>query len=278
MLVLAAVAAAATVEAQFRGRMFARIAAPDDFEGRFMFCRIVFNNAIDGDGGGWSVDYPRADENVSIRLSELTKTSITRESDGSPRHVLVRFSDPQIFSCPFVMMTEPGGAFLTPQEAEGLRAYVEKGGFLWADDFWGNYAWAHWEAQLRKALPANDFPIFELPPDHPLYNVAVRSGWSAADPGDRLRVRRSDIGARSRQRRAARASDRRQPRPPHGADDPEHRHRRFVGARRRRPAVISGFRSPRLRVRHQRDSLRTHSLGWRSGARALSGTARQLPA
>jgi hypothetical protein len=173
-MVLAVLAAAVTVEAQFRGgrgRTFARIAADDDFEGRFMFCRVVFNNAIDGDGGGWSVDYPRADENVSIRLAELTKTSITRESDGAPRHALVRFTDPQLFSCPFVMMTEPGGAFLTPQEAQNLRTYVEKGGFLWADDFWGSYAWRHWENQLRKALPASEFPIFELPADHPLYQA-----------------------------------------------------------------------------------------------------------
>jgi len=175
LVVIAALAAAVTVEAQFRqrgrARTNARLAIADDFRSQFMFCRIVFRNALDGDGGGWSVDYPQADENVSIRLSELTKTTITREGDGSPRHVLVQFNDPQIFSCPFVMMTEPGGAFLDPQEAKGLRAYVEKGGFLWADDFWGEYAWAHWVAQLRKALPEGEFPIFELPLDHPLYRA-----------------------------------------------------------------------------------------------------------
>jgi hypothetical protein len=157
LTVMTALIGAATVEAQFRqggrGRSSARLAIADDFTSQFMFCRVVFRNAVDGDGGGWSVDYPRADENVSIRLSELTKTTITREGDGSPRHALVMFSDPQIFSCPFVMMTEPGGAFLDQREAEGLSAYVQKGGFLWADDFWGEYAWAHWEAQLRKALP-----------------------------------------------------------------------------------------------------------------------------
>jgi hypothetical protein len=175
LAVMTALIGAATVEAQFRqggrGRSSARLAIADDFTSQFMFCRVVFRNAVDGDGGGWSVDYPRADENVSIRLSELTKTTITREGDGSPRHALVMFSDPQIFSCPFVMMTEPGGAFLDQREAEGLSAYVQKGGFLWADDFWGEYAWAHWEAQLRKALPAAEFPIFDLPPDHPLYRA-----------------------------------------------------------------------------------------------------------
>ncbi len=169
-------AAAVTVEAQFRrrgfgGRANSRLAIPEDFDGRFMFCRIVFRNAPTGDGGGWSVDYPRADENLSTRLSELTKTMVSREGDGLPRHALVQFNNPQIFQCPFVMMTEPGGAFLDQSEAEGLRAYVEKGGFLWADDFWGEYAFAHWENQLRKALPVSDYPIFDLPPDHPLFRA-----------------------------------------------------------------------------------------------------------
>jgi len=175
LVIVAALLAAVTVEAQFRqggrGRTSARLAIPADFDSRFMFCRVVYRNAVDGDGGGWAVDYPRADENLSIRLSELTKTPITLETDGSPRHVLVQFTDPQIFSCPFVMMSEPGGAFLDQQEAQGLRTYVEKGGFLWADDFWGTYAWAHWEAQIRKALPAAEFPIFDLPPDHPLFRA-----------------------------------------------------------------------------------------------------------
>ncbi len=169
---------ASTVEAQLGQRrgaqrrgynQRARIATDQDFDGSFNFCRIVFRNAVDGDGGGWSVDYPRADENMSIRLSELTKTPISLDEGGAPNHLLVRLTDPQLLDCPFVMMTEPGGAFLDEKEAEGLRTYLLKGGFLWADDFWGNYAWDHWVAQLRKALPSNDYPIFDLPLDHPLF-------------------------------------------------------------------------------------------------------------
>jgi hypothetical protein len=48
----------------------------DDFDGSFQFCRVVFRRAANGDGSSWSVDFPRADENLSIRLSELTKTSV----------------------------------------------------------------------------------------------------------------------------------------------------------------------------------------------------------
>ena len=168
-----ALATAAEVEAQFvrGGFLSVRKATPDDFDGRFNFCRVVFGSDVRGDGANWSVDYPRADINLSIRLSELTNTSISRLPSGEPNNLLVRLTDPELFECPFIMMTEVGAASITDEEAAQLRVYLEKGGFLWADDFWGSYAWDWWEAQLRKALPADEFPIVDLPPDHPLFHT-----------------------------------------------------------------------------------------------------------
>jgi Domain of unknown function (DUF4159) len=167
--------AAVSVEAQFRGRggfgFGARTASAKDFDGSFHFCRIVFRNALEGDGGGWSVDYPRADINFSLRLSELTKTHVSKDQTGEPNHLLVQLTDASLFDCPFVMMTEPGAAAFDNEEAAKLRLYLEKGGFLWADDFWGEYAWNWWVGQLRKALPASEFPIFDLPLDHPLLHT-----------------------------------------------------------------------------------------------------------
>jgi len=168
-----ALATAAEVEAQFvrGGFLSVRKATPDDFDGRFNFCRVVFASDFRGDGANWSVDYPRADINLSIRLSELTNTSISRLPSGEPNNLLVRLTGPELFECPFIMMTEVGAASITDDEAAQLRVYLEKGGFLWADDFWGSYAWDWWEAQLRKALPAEEFPIVDLPPDHPLFHT-----------------------------------------------------------------------------------------------------------
>src|SRR5437588_10532077 len=48
----------------------------DLLTGDFTFCRLAYRQATDGDGGGWGVDYPRADQNLSIRLSELSKTRV----------------------------------------------------------------------------------------------------------------------------------------------------------------------------------------------------------
>ena len=60
--------------------MFRRyeLARPESFDGAFQFCRVLFRGAANGDGGDWQVDFPRADSNLMTRLSELTKTPISR--------------------------------------------------------------------------------------------------------------------------------------------------------------------------------------------------------
>jgi hypothetical protein len=161
-------------DAQFRrgrGRFFepVRSPTPESFDGSFNFCRIMFTSSRDGDGGSWAVDYPRADVNMSIRLSELTKIRISTDPSGEPNHLVIGLTDPALFECPFVMMTEVGSAYFTPEEAARLREYLQKGGFLWADDFWGSYAWDYWVSEFSKVLPPNEYPIVELPIDHPLF-------------------------------------------------------------------------------------------------------------
>lgn len=177
LLVAASTALAAAGDAaqgrQRRGGFGPGIEAPTDqsFDGRFNFCRIMFRNGGFGRGGGWAVDYPRADVNLSIRLSELTRTPVSFDESREPRHFVLRLTDPALFQCPFVMMTEVGGLYLDDEEAATLRAYLLKGGFLWADDFWGSYAWQAFESQVRKVLPAAEFPIVDLPLDHPLFRT-----------------------------------------------------------------------------------------------------------
>jgi hypothetical protein len=179
-LIFAIVIVAASIsEAQRRGGrggFSIRPAAPEDFDGAFQFCRVAFRGNRGGDGGTWGVDYPRADINMSIRLSELTKTNVSFAGPEQPNHLVVRLTDETLFQCPMVMMTEVGAAYLDGPEAEALRSYVLKGGFVWADDFWGEYAWQAWIDQLSKALPAGEFPVRDLEKDHPLFRTLYDIG------------------------------------------------------------------------------------------------------
>src|SRR5258706_14832743 len=77
-------ASVGVAQAQFgRGGFFgygARVATPQDFDGRFHYCRVVYRQAMDGNGGSWRPDDPRADINFSIRFSELTNASLSCET------------------------------------------------------------------------------------------------------------------------------------------------------------------------------------------------------
>jgi hypothetical protein len=149
------------------------MATAASFDGRFNFCRGMYTSGRrDGSGNGWTTDYPDADINFSIRLSELTKTHVSRLPDGEPNHVVVHLDgDPFLFQCPIVIMTDVGELSLNDNEAATLRQYLDKGGFLWVDDFWGSYAWTAFEAEIAKALPPGEFPIREVTPDHAIFRT-----------------------------------------------------------------------------------------------------------
>ena len=160
----------------------ARYATADDFKGGFQFCRVVFQRG-NGDGAGWDVDWPRADINLSIRLSELTRTSVVMDDAREPETLLINLKSPELFRCPFVMITEPGGAFIDDVDAKNLREYLLKGGFLWADDYWGDYAWDYWDAMLRKALPSSTYPIVDIPRDHAIFHQVLNAEDVPQIPG-----------------------------------------------------------------------------------------------
>jgi len=179
---VAALAAAGVAAAQRRrqggggfgfgyGRASVKMMTPEDYNGAFLFCRIIFRTTPDGDGGNWGVDYPRADINLTFRLSELTKTPVTRDERDGYNHVVIRMDDPLLYKCPFIMMTEVGNTYLDEAESTALRDYALKGGFLWADDFWGEYAWRIWAREIGKAFPPERYPIIDLPLEHQLFHV-----------------------------------------------------------------------------------------------------------
>lgn len=163
---------AAPVDAQRFGGMPSRVrlgSGLPDIPSGFIFCRLAYMSVRrDGSGNGWTTDYPEAERNVLTRLQELTRMRVSRWSHGEPGYAVISATDPDIYRCPFVMATDVGELGLQPDEAEGLRDYLLKGGFFWADDFWGSAGWAHFTDQIRRLFP--DRPLEQLTPEHPLFN------------------------------------------------------------------------------------------------------------
>jgi hypothetical protein len=174
VIAVALAASAAFSQDGYRGirRYPPRFPSADSFDGSFNFCRLMYESDRHEDGGmGWWTDYPGADVNLSIRLSELTKMSISRQKTGEPNYLVVRTSDDAMFKCPFLMIEDSGTVRFTSEDVTRLREYFEKGGFMWADDFWGTEAWDQWVSEIGRILPAKQYPIVDLPADHPIFRT-----------------------------------------------------------------------------------------------------------
>ena len=137
----------------------------------FAVCRIMYQSVrSEPSGAGWQTDYPYGEMNLTIRISELTRMRVSRGSGGQPNNWVVRLTDDALFNCPYTVASDVGTIGLNSVEAERLRTYLLKGGFLWVDDFWGEAAWAHWTQQIAKALPPAEFPIEDVPLTDPIFS------------------------------------------------------------------------------------------------------------
>jgi hypothetical protein len=144
-----------------------RYPTPHFEDGAFTICKLQYTSVrYEMMGVGWSTDYPYAGINLMTRLSELTKTPISRDAHGNPNYWVVRATDEELLRCPFLMASDVGTMGLSGEEKIALRKYLLKGGFLWVDDFWGYDAWNQWVSNISDVLP--EFRIVDVPPDHPM--------------------------------------------------------------------------------------------------------------
>jgi hypothetical protein len=138
----------------------------------FTACHMFYTSVRrEASGNGWHTDYPWGERHLLLRLSELTRTPVSWLEKDVPHSWLVKLTDDALFNCSFVMASDVGTIGMSPEEAARLRLYLEKGGFLWVDDFWGNAAWAQWSRELAKAFPPDRFPIEDVPLTDPIFHT-----------------------------------------------------------------------------------------------------------
>ncbi|HUF48760.1 MAG TPA: DUF4159 domain-containing protein [Vicinamibacterales bacterium] len=112
---------------------------------------------------GWAFDYPDMEQNLSAILREIT--ALRPNPDGSN---IFRMDDPELLKHPIAYLSEPGYWQPSDSEVEGLRTYLQKGGFLIIDDFHFGNEWAVFEMAMRRVLP--DAAIVRLDVSHPVFN------------------------------------------------------------------------------------------------------------
>ena len=110
------------------------------------------------------------EQNLTLILDELT--GIRPRPDASQ---ILRMDDPELLKYPIAYLSEPGYWYPTDSEAEGLRTYLDKGGFLIVDDFHFEEEWRVFEAAMLKVLPGAR--IERLARSHAVFNsfFAIKS-------------------------------------------------------------------------------------------------------
>lgn len=132
----------------------------------FTFCRLLYQSVRrEPMGHGWNTDYPGSDYNFTERLAELTTTHPARWAEhDEPGYAVVRPLQDELFECPFIFMSDVGTVGFSAEEADRLREYLLKGGFIYVDDFWGPWAWNQWVEQIGRVLP--EYAIVDVAPEH----------------------------------------------------------------------------------------------------------------
>ncbi len=152
--------------------------APSDYKaynipysGAVTFVRIRYTEEMWGyrPNPGWFHDYPTAERNFVKIVDELTGIAI--DPNGSN---ILMFDDPEVFNYPIAYLSEPGFWMLSDAEAEGMRNYLLKGGFLIVDDFREFREWSVFEDRVRKALP--EAQLVRLEAEHPIFDSFFHIG------------------------------------------------------------------------------------------------------
>jgi hypothetical protein len=169
----------------------------------FTFVRVEYNSSGysmmgggrgGGFGGRWMTDYPASDNNFSYRLHQVTSIQV------NPVPVSMTIENPELSNYPFLYIVEPGGMYLSDNEAKILRKYLLNGGFLMLDDFWGRDEWYNVYTQMKKVFPDREPVLLTL--DHPIFHCVfelkelpqIPAIDYAIGPGDTLSGRTSESG------------------------------------------------------------------------------------
>jgi len=116
-------------------------------------------------GGNWTVDYPRGDRTFAQALRRLTRIEVRSvEQPVDPN------DGDDIYNWPYLHVGMPSSWGLTDEQGKKIRDYLERGGFLLCDSYFGTQEWAGFMEGMNKIFP--DRTIEEIPNEDPVMHTA----------------------------------------------------------------------------------------------------------
>ncbi len=151
--------------------------ADGDVPAEFYFARLAYSDPW-GDRvreRPWMIDSPAAERHFLQGVRRLSNVN------ARSKEVYVRATDKDVFDYPWLYAVEPGHWDITEEEAEALREYMLRGGFMIFDDFHGTYEWAFFMRGFQKIFPER--PVVELKEDNEIFHVLYDTPPDIQIPG-----------------------------------------------------------------------------------------------
>ena len=126
----------------------------------FTFVRLEYRGDLTA-LSNWEVDYPASDRNFIFQLRKQTNIDVAPDSKK------ISVWSEELFNYPFAYVLEVGSMRLSKTDAENLREYLLRGGFLFVDDFHGGLEWKWFYQEFKKIFP-NREPV-DIPITHPIF-------------------------------------------------------------------------------------------------------------
>jgi hypothetical protein len=144
-------------------------------KGEFALGRLRYRSPLDGGRwySRWGIDANKGDRLFIGILSRLTRI------DVAPIETIIDIDSDEIFDLPWLFAVSVGDWELSASQAERLRKYFDRGGFLMVDDFHNEREWAGFIRGMRQINPTAE--VVELTDADPAFHVLF-------DMKDRIRV------------------------------------------------------------------------------------------
>lgn len=147
-------------------------------DSEFVYGRLRYHMTVWGQRMrevAWHHDYPYSDETFPTVVAEVTNIKTSPNS-----YQIVDIDSPDLFKFPFYYFCEPGFIDILPKDAANLRNYLDRGGFLFVDDFrtapydnryipGGEDDINHFRMEMKKVYPDREFVRLRL--DDPIFNT-----------------------------------------------------------------------------------------------------------
>src|ERR1051325_3540995 len=153
------------------------------YDGRFTFVRLKYRHLPGGNWYGgwpsWAHGYPIAEQNLMRIMNEVSYLSPNVDDINA-----LMLDDPELFHYPIAYIIEINWWDMTEPEARGLRAFMQKGGFVIVDafkpsrrsfsccnsrgEYVGDNPWQAFEANMKTVMPGVRF--FDMDARHAIYH------------------------------------------------------------------------------------------------------------